>query len=366
MRSILKTSILASTLVLPLSLPSRAQEPAQVGFEGKVTVNEVLMDVLVTDAKGNVIVGLDKNDFRVKEGGKPVELTGVTFYSNRRLVQASPQLEAKGVKVEQIPEDRFFVLFFDDQKHTVGGAPRLLSQQLEAAKRAKGWVDGEILPNDWVAVVSYDNRLKVQQDFTHDKAALVAAIDDAMKGSGREGNYPSRISQNGNPSLFAALPKGDELRDKTPNIYEAIQILSRAAGNVRGRKNLLVFTYGFPGNVNTFGAYVPDKRYFDPTVRSLNAFNVAAYTIDLTPPGTDHTLGDAMNKMAFDTGGRYFFNVANFSTAFDQISHENNGYYLLSYASQKEAGKSGFQEVKIETTNPELKIKARKGYTYGG
>jgi len=366
MRAILKTAIFASALVASLNPPARAQEPVQGGFEGKVTVNEVLMDVLVTDAKGNVIVGLDKDDFRVKEGGKPVELTGVTFYSNRRLVQASPQLEAKGVRVEQIPEDRYFVLFFDDQKDTVGDAPRLLSQQLEAAKRAKGWVDGEILPNDWVAVVSYDNRLKVQQDFTHDRAALVAAIDDAMKGREREGNYPSRVNQNGGPSLFAALPKGDELREKTPNIYEAIQVLSRAAGNVRARKNLLVFTYGFPGNVDTFGSFVPDKRYFDPTVRTLNTNNVAAYTIDLTPPGTEHTLSDAMNKMAFDTGGRYFFNVANFSTAFDQISHENNGYYLLSYSSERAAGKAGFQEVKIETTNPELKIKTRKGYSYGG
>src|SRR5947209_9009165 len=51
-------------------------------FQGKVNVNEVLLDVLVTDAKGNVIVGLDKNDFVVKENGKPVALTGVTFYSN--------------------------------------------------------------------------------------------------------------------------------------------------------------------------------------------------------------------------------------------------------------------------------------------
>lgn len=367
MRFIRRTSILASALALALpSLPVASQEPPPAGFEGKVTVNEVLMDVLVTDAKGNVIVGLDKEDFTVKEGGIPVELTGVTFYSNRRLLEASPALAKKGIEVAQVPEDRYFILFFDDQKHTAGDAPRLLSQQLEAAKRAKGWVDGEILANDWVAVVSYDSKLKVQQDFTHDKAALVAAIDDAMKSGGREGNYPSRVSQNGAPSLFAALPKGDELRDKTPNIYEAIQVLSRASGNVRGRKNLLVFTYGFPGNVNTFGAYVPDKRYFDPTVRSLNAHNVAAYTIDLTPPGTDHTLGDAMNKMASETGGRYFFNVANFSTAFDQISHENNGYYLLSYASQKEIGKAGFQEVKVETSNPELKVKTRKGYAYGG
>ena len=57
-----------------------------------MNVNEVLLDVLVTDAKGNVIVGLDKGDFVVKDNGRPVELTGVTFYSNRHPVDSSPAL----------------------------------------------------------------------------------------------------------------------------------------------------------------------------------------------------------------------------------------------------------------------------------
>jgi len=69
--------------------------------------------------------------------------------------------------------------------------------------------------------------------------------------------------------------------------------------------------------------------------------------------------------MADDTGGRYFFNVTNFSTPLDQISKENNGYYLLSYQSEQPAGKSGFQNVTVTTTNPEFRVKARQGYSYG-
>jgi hypothetical protein len=157
----------------------QGQNP-QGQFSGKVNVNEVLLDALVTDARGNVIVGLDKNDFVVKENGKPVNLTGVTFYSNRRLLDSSPTLARQGVSTEQGTEDRYFILFFQDQKDVAQEAPRLLSQQLEAAKRARGWVDGEMLPNDWVAVVSYDTRLKVQQDFTHDRQALIQAIGDAV------------------------------------------------------------------------------------------------------------------------------------------------------------------------------------------
>lgn len=341
------------------------QTNPQGQFEGKVNVNEVLLDVLVTDARGNVVVGLDKNDFVVKENGKPVDLSGVTFYSNRRLTESSPALAKAGVSTDQATEDRYFILLFEDQKDTAQEAPRLLSQSLEAAKRARGWVEGEMLVNDWVAVASFDTRLKIQQDFTHDRRALVEAIGDAIKGKDREGNYPSRVDTSKGPSLFAGLPKGTELRDKTTNLYEAMQQIARAAGNIRGRKNLLLFTFGLPGRQDTFGQFVPDKRYFEPTVQALNSNNVAAYAIDLTPPAVEHTLSDSLNKLAVDTGGRYFFNVTNFSTPLDQVSKENNGYYLLSYQSDQPAGKSGFQEVEVTTTNPEFRVKTRRGYGYG-
>jgi VWFA-related protein len=355
---------LAVAALCSLGSAAVAQEPPK--FEGEVTVNEVLLDVLVTDAKGNVIVGLDKGDFVVKEDGKPVELTGVTFYSNRRLLESTPTLAKQGVSVEQVPEDRYFIVFFEDMKDTAGEAPALLTQQMEAARRARGWVEREILPNDWVAVVSYDTRLKVQQDFTHDRKALVSAINDAAKGKDRETNYPSRIEVGKGPSLLAGLPTGNELRAKTPTIYEALQQIARSAGNIRGRKNLLLFTYGLPGRLQPLGgSFVPDDRYFKPTVRALNDNNVAVYTLDLTPPAVEHTLSDSMNYLADETGGRYFFNVTNFATPLDQVSKENSGYYLLSYRSEQPAGESGFQEVEVKTANPDFRVRARKGYDYG-
>ena len=375
MNRIMRMTAIALIALCGLGRAAAAQDQAPQGqgaqgqnpqgqFTGKVNVNEVLLDVLVTDAKGNVIVGLDKSDFVVRENGNPVDLTGATFYSNRRLLESNSTLAKQGVSTEQGTEDRYFILFFEDQKDTAQEAPRLISQQLEAAKRARGWVDGDMQPNDWVAVVSYDTRLKVQQDFTHDRKALIAAIGDAVKAKDPEGNYPSRIDTT-KPSLLAGLPKGQELRNKTPKIYDALQAIARSAGNIRGRKNLLLFTFGLPANETTFGQFVPDKRYFLPTVNALNANNVAVYSLDLTPPAVEHTLSDSLNLMSNDTGGRYFFNVTNFSTPLDQIAKENNGYYLLSYQSEQPAGKSGFQNVTVTTTNPEFRVKARKGYEYG-
>jgi VWFA-related protein len=349
----------------PSDQAAQPDQQPQGQFEGTVDVNEVLLDVLVTDRKGNVIVGLDKTDFQVSEDGKPVELTGVTFYSNRRLIESSPALAQKGVTVDQVPEDRYFVLFFEDQKSAAADAPELLVSQLDAGKRAREWVRTGLLRNDWVAVVSYDAKLKVHQDFTRDRVALQQAIADAIKGKDTDGNWPSRLEESSEPSLRAALPRGNDLRKESGTIYDAVRLVAGASGKITGRKNLLLFTNGFAGRINTFGQYQPDQRYYPEMSRALNDNNVAVYPIDLTPAGTEHTLSNFMNELASDTGGRYFYNFTNFTTPLEQIADENSGYYLLSYRSQKPAGEKGFQEVDVKTSNPEFRIRARKGYDYG-
>jgi VWFA-related protein len=349
----------------PSDQPAPSDQQPQGQFEGRVDVNEVLLDVLVTDRKGNVIVGLDKSDFQVSEDGKPVELTGVTFYSNRKLVESSQALAQRGVTAEQVPEDRYFVLFFEDQKSAAADAPELLVSQLDAGKRAREWVRTGLLRNDWVAVVSYDAKLKVHQDFTRDRVALQQAIADAIKGKDTDGNWPSRLEESSEPSLRAALPRGNDLRKESGTIYDAVRLVAGASGKITGRKNLLLFTNGFAGRINTFGQYQPDQRYYPEMSRALNDNNVAVYPIDLTPAGTEHTLSNFMNELASDTGGRYFYNFTNFTTPLEQIADENSGYYLLSYRSEKPAGEKGFQEVRVKTGNPEFRIRARKGYDYG-
>jgi VWFA-related protein len=344
--------------VLAQETPQEPQAPGQFGE--KIDVNEVLLDVLVTDSKGNVIVGLKPEDFVVKENGKPVELTGLTFYSDRRLVGGAKE----GVKVDEVPEDRFFILFFDDQKDEAVDAPALLARQVEASQRARDWVLKSRQPADWVAVVSYDKKLKVQQDFTRDGRALAEAIGAAMKGKDAEGNWPSRIKEGEGPSLYANLPRGNALRDETGNIYDALKVLADAAGQIRGRKNLVMFTTGF-GEVNSFGQYIPDQRYYPGTVQALNDNNVAVYSLDLVPAGTIHPLSDAMTRLSNETGGQYYTNFSTFTTPLKQIGDENSGYYLLSYKSEQPAGKRGFQEVDVDTTNPEFRVRARKGYAFG-
>ena len=372
----MKTTTIITLAVLlfgaaALAAPARAQDEGQRPsgeFREELDVTEVLLDVLVTDKQGNVIIGLGPDDFIVEEAGERVPVADVSFYSNRRLAGPAPEALAGELEIETLPEDRYFILLFEDQRQKQADTTvELVKQSLDAARRAKEWVNEELLPNDWVAVASYDFKLKLQSDFSRDRKALTQAIEGAIRGKDSGKTWPSRTEAAeaaAGPSLAAHLPAGDELRKESLRIYDAIELLAGAAGTIRGRKNLLLFTTGF-GQINSVGQYLEDPRYYPPMMEALNDNNVAAYTIDLTPNTVSHVMSDAMNQLAEETGGEYYFNFVNFLTPLTQIADENNGYYLLAYQSQHPRGESGYQKVRVRTANPQFQVKTREGYVYG-
>lgn len=332
-------------------------------FEGRVEVEEVLLDVVVTDRKGNTVIGLAPEDFVVEEDGEPVAVESATFYSSSELLADPEPIEDAGGRIDQVPRDRYFILLFEDQKKHQPTSVNLVRQQIQAGRDAKRWIAESLAPSDWVAVLGYDFKLKVYEDFTRDRSRLTAAIDDAIGGKDGRGNWPSRQEQGEGPSLTAHLPWGDELRDETTRMYGALELIAEAAGRISGRKNLLFFTIGL-GETDRFGIYQHDQRFYPQMLEALNDSNVAVYTLDLTPNDVSHTLEGSLSELADDTGGRYFNRFVSFTSPLGQIAQENSGYYLLSYRSERPAGESGFQDVRIKLRDPSLELRAREGYAY--
>ena len=369
--------IAAAALLLPFApLAAQQQEepPLIAPFGAEILVSEVLLDVLVTDKKGAVILGLGPKDFRVTEDGKEVEVTSVQFYSHRvpmpvagpAAAGASPaETAAEAGKPAPITADRYFVLFFDDQRYRGADEPGLFQRQVSAGRDVKEFLRKGRNPSDWIAVVAYDHKLRLVTDFTRDTETLEHAVDLATLGKPDRGNWPSRRTvEPDTPSLGRGLPAGDELRDQTGTVYEAITLVAEAAARFPGRKNLLLFTLGF-GQLNRFRQYEPDPRYYEPMSESLNDGNVAVYTFDLTPPGTHHPFADAMNHVASDTGGRYYSDVYDFGPPLDLVQKETSGYYLVAFTATHPKGLRGFQPVEVKLANPELRVTARSGYRYG-
>ncbi len=363
-RSFVLTTSLALALVaaaIPVAAQNEPQEAPQPAgrFGERIQVTEVLLDVLVTDADGNVVVGLDKGDFIVEEKGQPVEVGSATFYGGARLAAAPARPGTS-------PADRFFILFFHDLRRE---APTLLRQQRNAAAQSQQWVATSLGERDWFAVVSYYAKLRIHQDFTRDREAILAALDSVAQGKDPGATWSAAAQLGDEPSLTRHLAQGKELRRQTPRLEDGLRVLADAAANLRGRKNLVLFSIGF-GDINRYG-WRQDHRYYPRTRRALNDANVAVYAISLTGGsfGRDpvlEALGQSLSQLSSDTGGRYYQSFATFTAPLDRVIEDNGGYYLLSYSAEFRAGDSGYREVSVRTTNPALRVRARDGYSFGG
>ena len=249
--------------LLLLALPVAAEPAQESTFSETVEVSEVLLDVLVTDRDGNVVLGLETGDFVIEDEGREIAPNSLSFYSNRFELDEGRLEEIQHPAEGEILADRYFLFFFHDPRaYSAGG--RLLRQHLEATRRAREWVGSQMLPGDWVAVLSYDYKLKVHQDFTQDPEAIEEAIERAGVGKDPANEWESRREDitEGIPSLLPHLPSGKALRKETTRIYDALRLVADATHGILGRKNLMLFTIGF-GDIQQTGGLSsePDRRF---------------------------------------------------------------------------------------------------------
>ncbi len=352
-------SFLGVSLALALAAPAPAQdEPSlDLAFDELVEVSEVLLDVLATDADGEVVAGLGPDDFIVEEDGEPVDLTGVSFYSTRY----GAETPAAG----EVPSSRHFIFFFHNQWQTSHYRTDMMRQQMRAGAQSRRWLEEEMLPSDWVAVISYGRgKLRVHQDFTQDRQALERAFKE-----GALGKKPAGMSRRSpgarDLEIFRRLPRGDELREQASNVYDALALVAEACGYVIGRKNLLMFTLGFGDPKRYGGDAEPDPELYPRLETALNDHNVAVYPIDTAPAGRGTRQTDFMTQLAEDTGGTYFEDFAGFLRPLRDIGGDNYAYYVLSYQSQHPAGEIGYQRVEVKARDENVLVRTRKGYRYG-
>ena len=170
------------------------------------------------------------------------------------------------------------------------------------------------------------------------------------------------------PSLFVNLPVGKELARRSRKLQQGLELLGEAAAGIAGRKNLVMFSLGF-GEVGRFGAYTPDPRYYPQMREALNAGNVAVYTIDTMGSRrrsiASASLNDSLSLLSNETGGHYYANFTNIMSPMRQVAEENQGYYLVSFRSEYEAGTQGYRDIKVKVREGKYKVRSRTGFRYG-
>lgn len=357
-----------ATLALFAALSSVSPTPGAVPptVAEQVSVSEALLDVVVTGRDDRTVLGLGPDDFRVEVAGRDAAPVAATFYSNRRFLGDAAAAQAAGIADREASEGRIFVLFFHDQKQLESDRFSFVGQQLEAGRRAAEWVATGLLPGDRAAVVGFDSRLRLYADLTDDRVALREAVLAAVTGRTTAGDWPSRRASGspGASELAARLPAGDALRDRTPRIYDALQLVADALAPVRGRKNLILFSRGI-GELGAFGEYRKDPRYYTKTQETLNAANVAVYGVNTGPePGL--AILDGVSELASDTGGALYRIFVSFTTPLEQIAAATNGYYLLAVPTPDDAAPGSYVEAKVRCRNPELRCTGRQGFRMTG
>ena len=397
--------VMAGALMIPTELPVIAQSApqstsrqvsttAEGSFYLKTNAELVLTNVVARDAKtGEFVRGLKQSDFSIYESGKQQQIATFDF---QNVDMATPLNEAtisglaagatgpgsKAVivaKPEELRNHRLIVMFFD----LTSMQPEDLDRCVEAAK---AFLKMKMQPADLVALVSLGDTLKVDQDFTSDKDALV---NEVGMYSGTEGQgFAQGATSNSNQveDTTGYTPDESEYNDlNTDRELFALRAISKSLEKISVKKSLLYFS----GGISRDG--IENQASLRSAINAAVRADLAIYSVDTRGLQAVLPLGDAstgsmrgsgaynggalMNNMnanfasqevmatlSSDTGGKAFFDSNDFAPAFAQVQKDSSEYYAIGFHSSNPARDGKYRKLTIKINRPGIKLEYRPGY----
>lgn len=395
--------VTALALVLPGTRPLLAQnsqpEPAaqdsgaqQSGFVLKMTGELVLTNVVARDRKtGELVSGLKQSDFTIYENGKQQHVDTFDFES---VDKATPLNEAmvsglaagssgnKAVVVarpEELRNHRLIVMFFD----LTSMQPEDLDRSVEAAQ---DFLKKKMQAADLVALVSLGDTLRVDQDFTADKDALIkkVAVYNGSEGQGFEEGAAANTNQVEDTSGYT--PDESEYNDlNTDRELFAMRSIAKSLEKITEKKSLLYFS----GSISRDG--IENQASLRAATNAAVRANLAIYSVDTRGLQAVSPLGDAstgslrgtgafnggalqnnmnanfasqevMATLSSDTGGKSFFDSNDFAPAFAQVQRDTSAYYAIGFRSSNPARDGRYRKLTIKIHQPGVKLEYRPGY----
>lgn len=300
----------------------------------QVDVDLVVLNVAVTDRKGNYITGLKPGDFRVFEDGIAQNLSGfgegnaapvrLTEYKTREVV-AKPELTAAEPPIDLggLPVDESFAgtnvfILFDTSNFMYRSfvyAEDAIADFIRGLDRA-----------DSLAVYGFSRNLTRHQGLTADRLKAVKGLRSSVAG------------------------------DETA-LYNALLLTLRDAAKVAGRKVIIVFSNG-PDTASTVspddvGAIAEDE-------------GIPIYVISTKELNKDPISSNAFRRITARTGGRAYFAKTwqRQSEAFVNIREELASSYTLTYYPQANPNR-GWRNIEVELVSEDMRkyrIRTRNGY----
>jgi VWFA-related protein len=326
--------------------------PASAAPTIQVYSRETVVDVLVTDDKGQPVRGLTRSDFTVEEDTKPQPIRSFyeyskdapaptralppNTYSNARILPAAGPAQ---VFYFDLPLGSSYPPGTDEVADTAQGTIFV---------RAKKYIADYLrtMPvGTQVAVFAYrsDYGLRLLQGFTTDGQRAATAVDNLV------------VLSVGKP------PSADP-------IAAADQIAAYVAG-IHGRKNLIWI--GTPLAIMRDGGYswavskAPDLIYTHRLMDTYDTFTreqIAVYPFD--PSGVTRIGFGSLRAedIATETGGAAIYNTNDFKGAVAKIVNDTSHFYTLSYIPPRPNDDGHFHAIKISVDRPGVHLVYRGGY----
>jgi VWFA-related protein len=390
--------VAAAFVIAPLHSQAPAPNPPASAPTIKVETRVVLLDVVVTNHKGETIPDLRREDFYIEEDGKPQNLSSFDEHSRHNappvtLPALPPNVYSNMQAVK--PSDSVNVLLIDTLNTFPWFQKAVCDQAIQYLKT--------IPPGTRLAIFTLNTQqLRLVRGFTTDFSSLSVALDDKKFGVIPESSWlnttPSRhsaemaglsamIMMDAAPAAVGAVKEylGQETAFRTGNrgelTLQAFQHLARYLSGIPARKNVIWFADTFPisfapeDKVHT----ARHQEHVQQTSDMLTAAQVAIYPVSarglIGDPSFDIPLDTqrevleefantqtAMETLAQETGGRAFYNTNALDAAMAKAIDEGSHYYTLAYAPTNTKTGGKYRRIEMNLSNPDYKLSYRRGY----
>ena len=363
-------------------------------FRSRVDLVEVT--VIARDRDGRLVRDLTASDFAVLEAGAPQAIVTFERVSAPAVAESPRAPAALGpppdvTSNERVADARIFVLVLD----ALHVAPQRTRVVREWARR---FLEENMGPADLVAVLSPGGLAAATEDFTNDKARLIAAVErftsTKLRSAAVERAEEAEAERRGGVALHDGKDPSDyERSGRAQSLTGVLEALAGHLSRVeRRRKSLILFSEGIDYDVaDVMGEYQRESsdvmRATSRAIASLMRANVSLYAVDprglssadaqqietpiysATPSFNQSSVQTeyadsirVLRQVAESTGGFAAVDGNDVRPAFARILEESTEYYVLGYVSATPPKPGEFRAISVNVSRPGVRVVARKGH----
>jgi VWFA-related protein len=369
----------ALTQTAPPQVQSTPSPTGQPQYTIRARVPLTIVDVTVTDAKGNPVHNLKQSDFTLLEDNH--EMQPNSFEEHRTdtaapepsLPQQSlpPNTFANSTPALTNPSTRPLNILLLDSLNTAFGTQTAIRQRMIE------FID-KMPTGTRMEILDLGPKLAILQGFTDDHALLKAAINNAK-------SHFSLLQdpQNGDPTQEPVTleQQGTRTAMRNEQLLASMRQVARFLAGLPGRKNLIWTTGAFalqfppqPADPDVWPSYLLYDNAADvQQVGDLLArAHVSVFPIDnrgvreLNPRTRTGSLGLAEratdDTIADQTGGHAFYNTNDFAQAAQDALDKGSNFYTLTYTPSNQNLDTRFRTITVKVSQPNLHLTYRNGY----